>query len=257
MLVLSRRPSQQIVFSNLGVTVDILSVKGSVVKVGIEAPDDVHILRSEITGQPHGFPRMADGMRKFSRTQYHDLCNQLHSANLALRLFEKQRAAGLDDEAQATFETVLDQFAELNQQFANRRPNRSETSTSPPSPSYRVLLVEDDDNERELMAGFLRMCGYDVATAGDGLEALAYLERHPQPNLVVLDMKMPRFDGVQTVEAIRGNLRFEELKVCAVSATSPQELGVGVERGGVDCWFQKPLDPERFVRELRSWMQAT
>lgn len=54
-----------------------------------------------------------------------------------------------------------------------------------------MLVVEDDRNQRELPAGFLRMAGLDVDTAGDGLDALEHLHARSRPDMVLLDMGLP------------------------------------------------------------------
>lgn len=59
----------------------------------------------------------------------------------------------------------------------------------------RVLVVDDDTDIRELLAEFLVLHGYDVATSANGAEALAYLESHARPDLVLLDLEMPMMDG--------------------------------------------------------------
>ena len=115
----------------------------------------------------------------------------------------------------------------------------------------RALLVEDDANESELLAGFLRLSGFSVDTAADGCDALDYLAQHDQPDVVLLDMQMPRCDGRSTISAIRDNPQFQGLRVFAVSGKVPAELGVTVGPQGVDRWFRKPLNPQSLVRELK------
>ena len=61
MLVLTRRADQKIVFPSVGITVDVLRVKGNVVKIGIQAPPDVQVLRHEIAGDLATVERIADG----------------------------------------------------------------------------------------------------------------------------------------------------------------------------------------------------
>jgi CheY-like chemotaxis protein len=62
--------------------------------------------------------------------------------------------------------------------------------------------------------------------------------------MVLLDMHMPRCDGPTALRAIRSNPKTADLKVIAVSGSSPQEMGVAVSRQGVDGWFTKPLNPQ-------------
>ena len=116
-------------------------------------------------------------------------------------------------------------------------------------------MVEDDDNERELLAGYLRMSGFEVDTAADGLQAMVRLTEHA-PDVVLLDMRMPRFDGRKTVSAIRSNPDFRGLKLFAVSGCDPDEMNVTLGPNGVDRWFSKPLDPKTLVDALRDELQT-
>src|SRR5262249_53908914 len=118
----------------------------------------------------------------------------------------------------------------------------------------KALLVEDDANQRELLAGFLRMSGIDVATAGDGCAALDYLHSHPCPDLVLLDMGLPRCDGPTAVRLIRSEAAYRDLKIFAVTGASPDELGVETGPAGINRWFRKPLDPTALLQELRQEM---
>jgi len=101
------------------------------------------------------------------------------------------------------------------------------------------------------------MNGFEVATSGDGARALDYLASHDQPDMVLLDMFMPRCDGPTTVNAIRSNPAFSGIKVFAISGTSPSQLGVSTGPRGIDRWFAKPVNPERLVRELVREVEQT
>src|SRR3989442_15607592 len=99
MLVLSRKTDQKIVFPNLGVTLKLLSVRGNLAKIGIEAPNDLPILRDELIAaaeddQPEPY---------VPRELRHDVRNRLNTVQLAVRLFQRQMEAGLTEQAQSTF----------------------------------------------------------------------------------------------------------------------------------------------------------
>ena len=115
---------------------------------------------------------------------------------------------------------------------------------------HSALVVEDDDNERELLAGCLRVSGFDVDTAADGLQAMVRLTEKA-PDVVLLDMRMPRFDGRRTISAIRSNPEYRDLKLFAVSGTRPEEMNITVGPTGVNRWFQKPLNPKALIDALR------
>ena len=93
-----------------------------------------------------------------------------------------------------------------------------------------------------------------MATAGDGLDALDYLHKGGRPDVVLLDMGLPRCDGPTTVREIRRDPACAGLKVFAVSASAPEQFGWAGQagrEGGVNRWFQKPVNPQELLRELK------
>lgn len=243
MLVLSRKTDQKIVFPNLGITLKLLSVKGNLARIGIEAPSDMPVLREELVDDsaPTGAPYVSRELR-------HDVRNSLNTIRLAVELFQRQIEAGLADKAQSTFLKLVQQLGTLDRQFGGSAT--PEALAAAPAPRSRVLVVDDDVNERELLAGILELSGWDVATAGDGHEAIEYLTSHERPDYVLLDMRMPRCDGAQTVQLIRGNPDLADLTVFAVSGTERAEAGIELGARGIDRWFSKPLNPATLIQEM-------
>jgi carbon storage regulator CsrA len=252
MLVLSRRANEKIVFPNLGITVDVLGIKGNAARLGIEAPPHVTVMRDELLAQLSEAERTALAQVEKRPDLAHAMRNRLNAVNIALHLFRRQCQAGLEEDAERTFDRLMSEFGRLEEEVSAPRP-----APKPAKPNLRALLIEDDQNESELLAGFLRMTGFDVATAEDGRDALDYLASHKRPDLVLLDMLMPRCDGPSTVQAIRCNHDFDPMKIFAVSGTSPSTLGVTIGPGGIDRWFPKPINPETLVRELARELHST
>jgi len=77
------------------------------------------------------------------------------------------------------------------------------------------------------------------------------LTSEERPDVVLLDMLMPHFNGAETIEQIRQTPHLDGLKVFAVSGTNPADLGVVMGPRGIDGWFDKPLDPQELVSSLR------
>lgn len=249
MLVLSRKPQETILFPNLGITVEIVRVAGGRVRVGIDAPADVPVVRGELVARPSD-----NNAEKFhslvgSKARHHRLRNQVHTAGLSLTLLEKQLAAGKDDDAEATLAKALELFRELDLELHH------DSGSAASKPTRRALLVEDDKNEAELLAGILRISGYEVETAPDGLVALEVI-KHQRPDFVLLDMNLPRCDGATTLAAIRSNPAWRDLRVFAVTGSSQRELGFAPGQIGVDRWFQKPLDPAVLLGAMNELEQS-
>jgi carbon storage regulator CsrA len=244
MLVLSRKPQETVVFPNLGITLEIVRIAGGKVRVGIDAPPDIAVLRGELVdriGNEVGPSESQSDETK--KTPNHQLRNRLHTARLGLKLLEKQLAAGMIDEAEETLRTALGVFRQLDSELERKNVREQDLGR-------RALVVEDDANESHLLAGILRMSGYIVETAQDGLQALELLKEN-QPSLVLLDMNMPRCDGPTTLASIRANPAWRGLRVFAVTGCSQRETGVSVSKVGVDRWFQKPVDPEVLLSAMK------
>jgi CheY-like chemotaxis protein len=89
-----------------------------------------------------------------------------------------------------------------------------------------------------------------VETAADGLQAMVRLTEKA-PDVVLLDIRMPRFDGSKTISAIRSNPDYRGMKVFAVSGTRPEEMNISLGPNGVDRWFYKPVNPKVLLDALR------
>lgn len=249
MLILSRREGEKIVFPALGIVLELQRIKGSTARLGIKAPAEIKILRDELAADEAGVAKALPQQGGLS----HSARNHLHAALLALQLSRRQIKRGMVNDAQISFDRGLAALEQLEAEVA--RPVEPKPLAVPPR--CRALVVEDDPNQCELLAGFLRMNGFEVATSGDGARALDYLASHDQPDMVLLDMFMPRCDGPTTVSAIRSNPAFSGIKVFAISGTSPSQLGVSTGPRGIDRWFAKPVNPERLVRELVREVEQT
>jgi len=251
MLVLSRRTNEKIVFPGLDISVQLLSIQGNVARLGIEAPPDVKVLRDELA---RNLPAGATiGPRRASPS--HSLRNMLNKVSLSLSVFQQQWQRGLTEAANATLEKVFQALEAMG-----RDPSAVAAAKPPAAPPassrFRTLVVEDDTNERELLAGLLSMNGLECETAADGLDALEYLSSHQRPDLVLLDLRMPRCDGPRMLAQIRGNPQYQGLKVFAISGTAPEECGVPRGPSGVDAWFPKPLNARKLWQAIQERMAA-
>src|SRR5262249_22776507 len=119
----------------------------------------------------------------------------------------------------------------------------------------KALVVEDNSNERRLLAGYLSLSGFEVEAVDDGVKALDYLASHDRPDRVVLDMQLVRVGGADAVGVLRSDPRFRGLKVYAVSGLDRGSFPVPVGPEGVDHWFTKPLDPQQLVERINAEIQ--
>ena len=247
MLVLSRGRNDKVVFPTIGITVEILRVEGKNVRLGIDAPKSVPIVRAEIADrsqEPVAVSQTsADGLS-------HSMRNRLQKATVGLRMLQRLLDSGKAEDAEPTIFRIFNELKAIEEDLSGQGTAQATNAIMPRN--QRALVVEDDDNERELLAGYLRLSGFAVDTAMDGLQAIVHLSKHDRPDVVLLDMKMPRFDGPKTVSAIRQNPEHRSLKIFAVTGTDPAEAAVTVGPTGVNRWFTKPVDPEQLVHAMQS-----
>lgn len=252
MLVLSRKPNQKIVLPNLGVSIEIVRIAGRAVSVGIEAPDSVKVLRGELAAH------LPPQIEASPAPERHRLRNELNRVSIALELVRKQMELGRSAEAEQTLERAVEWLEQLEtgmQSSTATEPAKPHRAAKPLLSAKQALLVEDDANERELLAGYLRLSGYEVRQASNGADALSLLHQHPV-DLVVMDMQMPRMNGLETLQEIRKAPHLKDLEVIVVSGAERRELQAVSQQCGVKQVYQKPLNPADLVRYLNDTVQS-
>lgn len=119
-------------------------------------------------------------------------------------------------------------------------------------PGPRVLVVDDDEDVRSSLGRALRLSGFVVATADDGSSALRQVAADP-PDCVVLDVTMPRMDGVAVVTALRA--LGHEVPVCLLSARSTVGDRVTGLEAGADDYLVKPFALAELVARLNALLR--
>lgn len=241
MLVLSRRASDEVRFPSLDIRVRILKAKG-VVKLGIDAPQEVRVLRDEIEQAAADSLPTVEEIARLPRKCRHEIRNQLQSITVGLHLVQEQVKRGDFSQLERTMTLLLEGISRLGQHRAVRSP----TMEKHHRPS--AFLVDDEPNELELLSGLLRMHGFEVATADSGKRALSHLDVN-KPDILLLDLNLPDMRGEQILQWVREQRRLEQLLVFVVSGSEyvpPVGSDVAPERV-----FQKPLSPQLLVNEMK------
>ena len=122
------------------------------------------------------------------------------------------------------------------------------------TPQHRVLVVDDDRAVRDSLRRSLEFNGYDVALATDGADALARIAQQP-PDAVVMDVMMPRLDGIETTRALRaaGNV----LPILVLTARDTVGDRVEGLDAGADDYLAKPFALEELLARLRALLRRT
>ncbi len=232
MLVLSRKVKDTIRFPELDITIEVLNVKGSGARIGVDAPLEIKVLRGELEDDSTVVARKV----LVKAGTDHDTRNKLNRLSVAAALAKKLIERGEFNLAAEKLEKTISEIGVPAQT----------------NPGLHALLVEDAENEREMLAGFLRLHGYSVTTVADGVEAMEFLESNEKPDLILIDMNMPRLDGPSTINLIRANVAFDKVEIFAISGLSVKAANVDVGKNRIAHWFQKPLRPNELVDAINS-----
>lgn len=113
-----------------------------------------------------------------------------------------------------------------------------------------ILIVEDNADTREILQRVLAIRGYDVATAADGQEALAYLEDNCLPAAIILDIAMPNMDGIMFSATLQATEQWARIPIIVYTAMPTKRIpsAAGVFRKGTD-------DPELLFTLLANVMR--
>ncbi|MFD6174213.1 response regulator [Streptomyces coeruleorubidus] len=122
-----------------------------------------------------------------------------------------------------------------------------------PGASGRVLVVDDNKVIRQLIRVNLELEGLEVVTAADGAECLDVVHQ-VRPDLVTLDVAMPRLDGIRTAARLRADPRTRDVPLAIISACTQYEVEAGLEVG-VDAFLSKPFEPAELVGMVRQLIE--
>lgn len=106
----------------------------------------------------------------------------------------------------------------------------------------KILVIEDHDSIRELLDQFLSK-RFDVTCKADGFEALAWLSYGNIPDLIILDMSMPRISGIDFLNNIRTSGLFRDIPVLVVSADEDSSVIKKCYDLGINGYVSKPFNP--------------
>lgn len=118
----------------------------------------------------------------------------------------------------------------------------------------KLLLVEDEDNLRELVGGRLEQSGYQVVTAADGYEAVKQA-RAQHPDLVILDLMIPKMDGYTVCRLLRSGGLAETPIILFSARSGPDDVRRGMDMGA-SAYVTKPFEPEVLLGKIDELLKA-
>src|SRR5918992_4924844 len=102
-----------------------------------------------------------------------------------------------------------------------------------------ILVADDHEDTRVILRHYFEAMGYDVLEAQDGEQTLASM-KVSHPDAVVLDIQMPRMDGIQVLRAVRGHGTLRGIRILALSANALSDEVRQIREAGADAYLAKP-----------------
>ena len=122
-------------------------------------------------------------------------------------------------------------------------------------PKPMILLVEDNDANRELVEDLLLAAGFEVAACPTGEEGMAWLETN-RPDLILMDINLPGQDGASLTWQIRARPDLVGVPVVAVTAYAMKGDSDRILAAGCDGYISKPIDVQRFPADVARFLGA-
>jgi CheY-like chemotaxis protein len=119
----------------------------------------------------------------------------------------------------------------------------------------RILVIEDNDANLELVQYLLEKSGYEVLTARNGAQGVT-VALQGRPQLIVCDLQMPVMDGYEVLRTLRQDPSMCATTVVAVTAFSMSGDRHNVLVAGFDGYLSKPIEPENFVSQIETFLPA-
>jgi twitching motility two-component system response regulator PilG len=116
-----------------------------------------------------------------------------------------------------------------------------------------IMVVDDSATVRKLISGKLEKCGHIVITAVDGMDAMEKLN-DVTPDLILLDIAMPRMDGYQVCKLIRNNESTKEIPIVMISGKDGFFDKVRGRMAGTTSYITKPFGPETLMKMLETYL---
>lgn len=120
----------------------------------------------------------------------------------------------------------------------------------------RILVVEDNDMNMQLVEFLLEEGGYDIVKATSGEEALEITRREldPAPDLILMDIHLPGMDGLSVVRAMKEEQRTSRVPILALTAHAMRGDKDRFLEAGCDGYISKPIDVKTFIRSIEQYL---
>ncbi len=121
--------------------------------------------------------------------------------------------------------------------------------------SKRILVVEDQDDNRRIVHDLLTSAGYEILEALTGDEGVAMAEKYV-PDLIVMDIQLPGIDGYEATRQIKAKPGISKIPVIAVTSYAMSGDDTIALEAGCDAYFAKPYSPRELLAKIREYVPA-
>ena len=125
------------------------------------------------------------------------------------------------------------------------------------SPTSRVLIVEDDADLAALISHYLARSGFTGQTVSDGGDALTEARKPPVPDLIILDLMLPRLGGLDVCKALRADDRTAAVPIIMLTARGEESERITGLDAGADDYVVKPFSPSELMARVRAVRRRT
>jgi chemosensory pili system protein ChpA (sensor histidine kinase/response regulator) len=115
------------------------------------------------------------------------------------------------------------------------------------------MIVDDSLTVRKITSRLLARAGFDVLTAKDGIDALQLLDEQT-PDIILLDIEMPRMDGFEFTKTIKGDARNAHIPIIMITSRTAEKHRNRAQELGVDLYLGKPFQEEDLLKHLREML---
>jgi len=119
--------------------------------------------------------------------------------------------------------------------------------------SKRILVVEDQEDNRQIIRDMLAATGYEIAEAADGEQALAAIAKH-RPDLILMDIQLPVMDGYTATRHIKADPALRSIPIIAVTSYALSGEEKNARAAGCDDYVPKPFSPRQLLAKIRNFL---
>jgi two-component system cell cycle response regulator DivK len=119
--------------------------------------------------------------------------------------------------------------------------------------SKRILVVEDQADNRRILQDLLTCAGYEIILAENGQEALEVVARE-RPNLILMDIQLPLLDGYEATRLIKANPALRAIPIIVITSYALSGDESKAKAAGCDAYFAKPFSPRALLAKVREYL---